>query len=155
MKFIKTFEDRYSDIFTNINNNIFEACRNGVLELVKKFIEVDKIDVNIIDRHSYTPIILAADNNRIDVVEYLIEKGADINYQDIYDRTALQYATLRENINIVKVLIESNANWNLKDNLDNDFLAYLQLNDKNKIIDEYPEQYQKYLMIKKAENFNI
>jgi ankyrin repeat protein len=155
MKFIKTFEDRYSDIFFNSDISIFEACRRGDLEVVKEYIEVEKIDINIIENNNYTPLILAADNNRIDVVEYLIEKGADINYQDIYDRTALQYATLRENINIVKVLIESNANWNLKDNLGNDFLTYLQLNDKKKIIDEYPKQYQKYLMIKKAEKFNI
>ena len=67
----------------------------------------------------------------------------------------LEKVTLRENINIVKVLIESNANWNLKDNLDNDFLAYLQLNDKNKIIDEYPKQYKKYLTIQNSEKFNI
>ena len=154
MKFIKTFEDRYSDIFTNINNNIFEACRNGVLELVKKFIEVDKIDVNKPNNNSNTPLIIASDTNRIDVVEYLIGKNANINYQDKFGRTALHYASMRSNISIVKILIKSDANWNLMDYFNADFLHYLN-SYKNRIITEYPEQYQKYLMIKKAEKFNI
>jgi len=155
MKFIKKFEDRYSDIFFNSDDSVFEACRRGDLEVVQEYIEVEKGDVNNIDKYGYTLLILAADNNRIDVVKYLIGKGADINYQDIYNRTALNYATLRENNDIVRFLIEANANWNLKDNLGNDFLTYLLPINKINIIEEYPEQYQKYLTIKKSEKFNL
>ena len=56
-----------------------DACRDGDLNTVIEFIENKKVDVNNINKYGYSSLILAADNNRFDVVKYLIEKGADVN----------------------------------------------------------------------------
>lgn len=154
MKYVKSFEDRYADVFFNSDTTIFTSCKNGKLEKVKEFIEVENVDVNKKNTQGYTPLILAADNNRMDVVKYLIEKGADVNYQDIYDRTALHYAAIRQYIDIVEILIEADTNWNLKDNLEFDFLEYVKYFEI-RIRDKFPEKYQKYLMIKNSKKFNI
>jgi len=148
VKYIKMFESY---------EKLSDACREGDLNVVIEFIENKKVDVNNINKYGYSSLILAADNNRIDIVKYLIEKGADVNYQDAYERTALHYAAMRKNINIIKILIEAGSNWNLKDDNDEDFLFYIK-NTKvymDMIMSEYTEQYEKYLSIKNSEKFNL
>ena len=36
------------------------------------------------DQRGVTPLMLAADNGRLPVVEYLVEKGADMEAKDVY-----------------------------------------------------------------------
>jgi uncharacterized protein len=61
---------------------IFEACRKGDLEEVKRLYASDKNVINAYDFKGFTPLILAVYNQSQDVVEFLLEKGADPNAKD-------------------------------------------------------------------------
>ncbi len=63
---------------------LHKAAENGELIEVKKLVEAGEIDINDFNNHNWeTPLIVAiknaAKNGKWDVVEYLVDKGADVN----------------------------------------------------------------------------
>lgn len=83
---------------------------------IGKFIDIHNLDVNF---KNTTPLIVSIEENRIDIVKLLIEKGADVN--KVSPRRILtdlvEYYTplgiaikFYQNIDIVKLLIEKGAN---------------------------------------------
>lgn len=96
------------------------AARDGNLEMVKLLIEsgihVDEWNT----MGNETPLMKAAYHNHMDVVKYLLNKGADIKARDSRKNTALLHAAWSGNTEIVKYLLENGAeinernylNWN-------------------------------------------
>ena len=72
------------------NTPLCTAIYKGDLATVKKFIEYGA-DVNEMS-NGLTPLMFAARYNKVDILKYLIEKGADKDKQDERGRTAKQYA---------------------------------------------------------------
>ena len=82
------------DLLINNGANLEEIDNDGLsildyavtysnLHIVKKIIEKGNIDVNKITRRSkFTPLMAAVSYNKKDIVEYLLEKGANKSYQD-------------------------------------------------------------------------
>jgi ankyrin repeat protein len=64
------------------------------------------MSVNEQDPSGYTPLQAAASWDRVEMVEYLISKGADVNLVDSEGDTALHYC---ENAKIAEVLVEHGA----------------------------------------------
>nr|AAD33043.1 alpha-latrocrustotoxin precursor [Latrodectus tredecimguttatus] len=58
---------------------LFIAAMIGQYDIVKSLVEQHKIDVNTRNKEQFTPLHAAASNDHIDVVKYLIQKGADVN----------------------------------------------------------------------------
>ena len=77
------------------------------------------VDVNEQFRGGMTPLIIAAKNNRIDLVKYLLYRGADIEKKDDRGRTALLEAAKYGNTHIVKILINNDADVNTTDDENN------------------------------------
>lgn len=61
-----------------------------------------------------TPLILAARNSHLQVVQLLIAHSADVNACDMYGYTALMRSAREGHLNIVKLLTEAGANVNAK-----------------------------------------
>lgn len=79
---------------------LLEASKEGDLNRVKYLVEVERVDVNSKDRpgqviksifsllflilfqSNRTPLLHAALDNHLNVVEYLLDKGANINEKD-------------------------------------------------------------------------
>jgi uncharacterized protein len=59
-------------------------------------------DVNTTDDEGYSALQAAAENDHLDVVKYLVSKGANAAYKGEY--TALELAEMAENIEVVKYL---------------------------------------------------
>ena len=59
------------------NDIIHYACWGNNLDIVKYLVEERNVDINYIDRDGWYPIHSAC--NSLDLIEYLVEKGADIN----------------------------------------------------------------------------
>lgn len=76
----------------------------GELEQVKQLLRAGS-DPNQTDDEGYSALHAAAENNYLDIVKLLIEKGADVHYQGQY--TALQLAEMAGHTEIVEYLKNS------------------------------------------------
>ncbi len=61
-----------------------------------------------------TPLIVATDEGRLELVKLLIEAKADINDQDTVGQTALHLAAGRNYTEIIKLLIKAKARIDIK-----------------------------------------
>ncbi|RYP05212.1 hypothetical protein DL765_009909 [Monosporascus sp. GIB2] len=84
----------------------------GLEEVVKAI--VGKYDLDVKDSYGRTPLLLAAGNGHGDVVQQLLEKGADIEAKDDYGRTPLIVAAWRGYRAIVQQLLEKGADIEAK-----------------------------------------
>lgn len=114
-----------ADIWATDKADVHSALKSAVLgknvKLVDKFFNMvkDKIDINDQkqDSDGETMLMVAASNNRTDIVKYLIEHGADVNLvtttknkaQFSYNQNALSYACQRDLKDMQKLLIEHGA----------------------------------------------
>jgi ankyrin repeat protein len=96
--------------------DIFEAIKDGNLEVIKKLIKAGA-DVNIQDEIGDTPLFLAVDNIQYDtVVELLKIENIDVNIQNKDKCTALMLASIDGSLDIVLKLLEhKNINLNIED----------------------------------------
>ncbi len=81
------------------------------------------------------PIHIAAEFGYIEIVEALIENGADINIKGRYDYTALHKACQSNKIDIVKILIKNGADVNIKNDIEQTALYYALEYSKEEIAD--------------------
>jgi hypothetical protein len=96
--------------------NLMEAIRLGELECVRESV-VAGADINgwyfdwsaERDDHCYTPLSYAVRHERLDIVKFLLEAGANINEGAEEGDTALVMSCCNDNAVIVKLLIESGA----------------------------------------------
>jgi ankyrin repeat protein len=73
--------------------SIIEFARQGRLDIIKEIIEDNPLHpIDERDKHGKTPFIYAAQNNHLNVMEFLLEEGADINIVDNYGNNALGLA---------------------------------------------------------------
>jgi ankyrin repeat protein len=91
-----------------------DALGKGDMKLVKKYVEAEPAVVNQ-KFFAWTPIQMAANNDRLDVIKYLVEKGAEKNYQHpLTKMTAFHLAAYDGFEDVVKYLAEKGADVNLK-----------------------------------------
>lgn len=79
---------------------------------------LDQQGPEIIDRKDemgMTALMRAADRNKVDVIEVLLERGADVDQVDSDGQTALHYATFCGHIEATSALLYGGANMNKKD----------------------------------------
>ncbi|MEM7617554.1 MAG: ankyrin repeat domain-containing protein, partial [Pseudomonadota bacterium] len=104
------------DIKKNNNVELFiDAASKNKLNIVRHYIERNDININASTDFGITPLIGASHKGHTEIVQYLIEKGADINKSDIGKATPLHIAVRSGNIDVVKILLENDADINLQD----------------------------------------
>ena len=107
------------------------ACKYGNLDILKWMVEMQGADVNhvytkedldavgrstfsyiigVVGRVTRTALHTACISGKIDLVEYLLEKGADPNIRDSDGNYALYYAYINNNPGISELLIARGAN---------------------------------------------
>lgn len=98
------------------------AIEDGNLDAVKALVETDgnAVDTPIdYDEHHITPLIKAAWDGELPIVEYLISKGANVNAQaNDTKETALLNAVSREHTGVVKALLAAKADVSLRNAYD-------------------------------------
>ena len=94
------------------NRDFFDVARNGSVTEAKIFLKKDKSVVNALNDYGFSPLILACYSGNIDIIEFLLENGADLNYVS-QEGTALMAVTVKGNFQLVDLLLEKGANPNL------------------------------------------
>lgn len=103
------------------NDGITAAAESGRLDLLKILLETPGVNIN--DSTHDLPIVRASFNGHSDVVQFLIDKGADVNAKGYQGNLALTAALLKVNatvhfnnkdhnkyVKIAKLLIKHGAN---------------------------------------------
>jgi len=102
-----------------LNNLLFDECKKKnpdsakVLSLIEDGADVN--DKNAKSKNEWTPLHLACANKNFNLVELLIEHGANVESKSKGHITPLSIACLSEYFNIAKLLIEHGANIESKD----------------------------------------
>ena len=123
-KYLK-YKNKYLELKNQFGGNyrFFQAVRDCNLEKIKEFFELEvKVDVNLLcsNNDNYTALIIASSigDQALEVVQYLISKGANVNNNTNYERnTALMQASKSDNPSslIIQCLGENGANFDLED----------------------------------------
>ncbi len=96
--------------------NIWQAAAQGNLAAVEKFVEKDGVDVNIVDHDKRTPLIIATDEKKLEVMNYLLQNKADVNIPDEDGDTALMHAAKEGLDNMVLAMLARDAHVNARNN---------------------------------------
>jgi ankyrin repeat protein len=54
-----------------------------------------------------TALMVAAEENRVEVVKLLLSRGANVNLKDVEGETALDYAEFEEHKEVVEILMRA------------------------------------------------
>ena len=100
-------------------NPFMFACAKGYMDIIEYTL---KIYPNILaekSKNNETALIIAADNEKIEVVDYLLSKGACIKEKNSQCRTALEIAIIKNNFEICELIINfykiNYANYNFQE----------------------------------------
>jgi hypothetical protein len=98
----------------SLNEELWQAAEVGNLDQVAQLIDKGA-DVNAKDQaNGWTPLMIAAKNEHLEICILLIKKGADVNSTGIHNVTALGVA---HDYEICKLFIDNGANVNATDEL--------------------------------------
>ena len=86
---------------------LFWAAYDGKLDVIKELFKSKELDVNLCGSDYYTPLHAACFSGSREIVELLLDKGAQIDASDIDGYTPLYYALLGGFMEIVSMLINS------------------------------------------------
>ena len=129
----KTEQERRARTFTPLTQAIYDQNIAEIKKLIgersksKRFNSQSKTDtthangvnLNELDPQGRTPLTLAIKTGNIEIINFLIDHGADINQMDRYSQnTPLTTAISHANPDIVQLLIQAGANINQVEGLD-------------------------------------
>ncbi|MCV6630970.1 MAG: ankyrin repeat domain-containing protein [Flavobacteriaceae bacterium] len=117
------------------NKSFFAAIREGLFDTVKKSIEADNSLLHLRDNRGASPLILASYYNHIDIVQYLIEMGADINEKDAMGNTALMGACFKGYSTTTKLLLELGVDANCTNLAGSTALMFAVLFDQKECVE--------------------
>jgi ankyrin repeat protein len=104
-----------STAFFEMPNDFLQAIENGDVRKVREFISAD-VDINAEDDDGDTALLIACWRGNKEIVELLLENGADVNYEtDAYFYTALMNASGHGHAEIVRLLLNHGAKVNAED----------------------------------------
>ncbi len=101
--------------FPSSAQDISEAASTGDLVQLKALVEEDPLSVNFKDEQGRTPLHWASDGVRNDVLEYLVENGADVNATDSDMVTPLHNLSYRGDVRAMEMLMENGADAEAQD----------------------------------------
>ena len=110
-------------------DDIHEFARKGDLESVKGLIEQNPELVSAKDKDGRTPLHWACRGVHLDVVKFLVEKGADVNAEDSNKIVPLHSLATRNNAAAIAVLLDNGAEVDFEDYGGNTALHYAALSD--------------------------
>lgn len=113
LKRLKNLADHL--MYTNTSSPMLHlkvAIRNSssAFDIFKKILEyTDDNEINSENHDGHTALTLASDTGSIDVIQYLLDKGADVNFTSTTGKAPLDCAIRNGHLEIVKLLLQKGA----------------------------------------------
>lgn len=143
-------------------NKLFDSrSRSSIYNPSGHWFEISNFDWNITKPENFKwDIFKAIQYKKSDIVKKLLNNIDDIDIIDNRNSniklTPLLLAGFIDNLEIIELLINAGASWNKKyGNSEHDFFYFMSEENKKSIIKKYPEKYDKYLIIKNSEKYNL
>ena len=92
-------------------DSFFENVRSGETGSVKQQLLLS-FDPSIQNANGHTPLMFAVNNLDHEMIDLLLEFGADVNVKDDFGQTALMYASVKGDTSVVGRLIRKKADIN-------------------------------------------
>ncbi|XP_067661962.1 ankyrin repeat domain-containing protein 50-like [Haliotis asinina] len=89
-------------------NILHVACLKGRLEVLKYTLSLSTVDINSRDVRQKTPVMTAAESGQKEVVELLVERGANLSLVCDRGRNILHLACSRGHMEVVKYILSQN-----------------------------------------------
>lgn len=87
-------------------DEIHEAAKQGNLEKVRSLVAADPALVAAKDKGGETPLHWAAYSGNVDVVRFLLDKGAEVDAKNVRGLTPLAFTAVQGRIEAAGLLIE-------------------------------------------------
>lgn len=100
----------------DIGRELFDACRNGDVGRVKKLVTIHNVNSRDATGRKSTPLHFAAGFGRRDVVEHLLQNGANVHARDDGGLIPLHNACSFGHAEVVQLLLKHGADPNARDN---------------------------------------
>ncbi|KAJ4728421.1 Ankyrin repeat [Melia azedarach] len=91
---------------------VHAAARSGDLKAVQSILSTNPLLINSRDKHSRTPLHLAAWAGQSEVVNYLCKQKADVGAAAMDDMGAIHFASQKGHLEVVKTLVSSGVSVN-------------------------------------------
>ena len=85
-----------------------QAAETGDAARLAELLETGA-DIDALDRHGQTALMLAARNGHGDAVRVLLDAGAEIDHTAKYQLSALMLAVINDRLDVVEQLVEAGA----------------------------------------------
>ncbi len=86
-----------------MNGDMLVGLTNiGQIKAIQELIATGKVDVNYKDENGNSAINIAARHNDFDIVQLLVENGANVNTQDGWGRTPILWAEKHKNAEMIE-----------------------------------------------------
>ncbi|XP_073238296.1 poly [ADP-ribose] polymerase tankyrase-1-like [Porites lutea] len=100
---------------SEIEKQLLEAARSGDMEVVKKLCTPQTVNCRDLEGRHSTPLHFAAGYNRVTVVEYLLQNGADVHAKDKGGLVPLHNACSYGHYEVAELLVKHGAVVNVAD----------------------------------------
>jgi len=94
--------------------DIHSSAAAGDVKKVAMFVKSNIESVNSLDKGNNTPLHLAAEFNKTDVLLFLVSKKSEINAKNVYGNTPLHTAVMYNSFEAAKFLISKGAKVNIE-----------------------------------------
>jgi ankyrin repeat protein/Trp operon repressor len=120
---------------------LHKAAKEGTIEEVRKLVEAKEIDINDFNNQDWkTPLILAIENKRWEIVEYLVENGADVNIGGAVNFAYANRETLKQvDMLIIKGLKNPSSLAKVLSFAVDDYISQVTVEGKKAVLDKLVE----------------